>query len=629
MVKHMNNENQEKAIRHQEGPCIVIAPPGSGKTYVIMNRIQYLVEACKVPSETIYVVTFTRMAALEMRERYETLAKGTHNEVVFGTFHSVFLNIVMQETSYTRDSLLAPRDQYRMVTTALRRVGYEQEIHEELVAQIGKEVSRLKNQGYQTPLMVEEPNYQCDGITEELFYKLYDVLQEERRDQKKLDFDDILLECYKLLLSSPQVLAKYQKKIQYLLVDEFQDSNPLQYEILQLLAKPNNHIFTVGDDDQSIYGFRGSTPSIMQQFLVDYQDATKIILGINYRSTPEIVEDSKILIAHNENRFHKEYTAFQDHGENVTYTMVGSLEEQTDQMVTHIRKHLQEGEVDIAVIFRTTTQLEHYTNRLQLEQLAYRVKEKTKNIYEHAVTKDIWAYLHYSHIERTVKEFRYILNKPNRYLSQRAISEYEFSESALETYYATNKEMLLVVKKFRTQLMLLSQMEPYAAVVYLKKAMRYEEYLQDTCKDDKQYKESKNVFMQLQEEAKNYDTVEEMLTSWKIQRERLANQRDSNKMSGSGNIKLITMHSSKGLEFNVVLIPDLVEGNVPHYKAKKPEEIEEERRLFYVAMTRAKKKLYCYGINEKRDDSKVVSSRFLEEIHSDDKSSSSSSSSSS
>lgn len=622
----MNNENQEKAISHQEGPCIVIAPPGSGKTYVIMNRIRYLVETCKVPSDTIYVVTFTRMAALEMRERYEKLVTETNNEVVFGTFHSVFLNIVMQETPYTRDSLLSSKDQYKLVSLALRRIGYEHEIHEELIAQITKEVSRLKNQGYQTQLMKEKPSYQCDGITEELFFSLYDVLQEERQEQKRLDFDDILLECYKLLTDVPEVLAKYQRKIQYLLVDEFQDSNPLQYHILQMLALPNNHFFTVGDDDQSIYGFRGSTPSIMQQFLIDYPNAQKIILAINYRSTPEIIEDSKRLIAQNENRFIKEYTAFQEHGDLVTYTVTESLEDQLDQMVTHIQTHLKAGEEDIAVIFRTTTQLDLYTNRLQLEQLAYQVKEKVKNIYDHTVVKDIRAYLSYTHVEQNAKDLRYILNKPNRYLSQKGISEYEFKEETLETYYGANREMLVVVKKFRTQLMLLSQMEPYAAMVYIRKAMGYERWLQEAYLEEKKYQECKSILMQLQEESKEYESVQEMLAGWIRKHDQLSNQGNENQMVGNGFIKLITMHSSKGLEFNVVLIPDIVEGNIPHRKAKKPEEIEEERRLFYVAMTRAKKKLYCYGRNEKRDNTKVVSSRFLEELHSEEKSSSSSSS---
>lgn len=614
----MNNEYQEQAIQHKEGPCIVIAPPGSGKTYIIMNRIRHLVEEESILESTIYVVTFTRMAAQEMKERYEKFTEGRQSEVVFGTFHSVFLSIMMKETPYTRDSLLSTREQNRMVESALRNVGYEYEVHRELVSAIGTEVSRWKNLGYGTPLMREMPDYQCDGIQEEVFIKVYHLLQEERRNQKKLDFDDILLECYILFISNPQVLAKYQKNIQYLLVDEFQDSNPLQYAMVQQLAQPDQNLFVVGDDDQSIYGFRGANPSVMQQFLVDYPQGNKIILNRNYRSSKEIIAESKCLIERNENRFAKEYEANKPSGDLVTYILASTVEDQVSHMMKTIALCLEE-EGSIAIITRTTAQLEEYARQLKKCKVLHSVKKVKKSLYEHQVAKDLCAFLRYTHVKKTAKDFRYLLNKPMRDLSQKAIEEYGFCEEQFVHYYQENGRMHGVAKKFLEQLCAAKGLDPYASIMYFRKAMEYEHHV--NAMDDKEGNDNgSKVLEQLHQEAKVYETVEQLLEVWTKE----PKEEVSVEVNRRERVQLMTMHGAKGLEFETVLLPDLIEGIVPHRKAKSQEAIEEERRLLYVAMTRAKDRLYCYSIQEKGDGTSVASSPFFKELYNSGRSSSSS-----
>ena len=304
----MFSESQEKAIAFYKGPAIVLAGPGSGKTTVITHRVKELILKHKVNPTKILVVTFSKAAAENMRLRFKSLMSGRSLPVSFGTFHSVFFRIIRTEKNYKPDSLLSDLEKMNILKEIIIRLKIDVASKNDFTWSMMDDIQKAK--GNMEDVKDFEPNV-CDR---ELFFKIYDEYEKEKLLANKLDFEDMLRLCYELFKEKPHVLKKWQSVYEYVLVDEFQDINKLQFEIVKMISFPENNIFIVGDDDQSIYGFRGSRPELMFEFKEYYKKAKEILLTNNYRSTKAIVDTASNLIAHNRARFSKNIMAVGEDG---------------------------------------------------------------------------------------------------------------------------------------------------------------------------------------------------------------------------------------------------------------------------------------------------------------------------
>ena len=296
------NEGQSGAISHFKGPCMVLAGPGSGKTTVIVNRIKYLAEERGVPPEKILVITFTRTAAEEMKERYRVLCGGEKG-VSFGTFHALFFKILKITYHYDVSNILTEEERFRFLKESVKQTGISSEPENDFLTSLSNEISCVKNSGG------EIQGYKPSVMDRESFIKVLSEFERMLRSEEKIDFDDMLLLTHRLFEKNPEILDYWRNIYDYILIDEFQDICPLQYELITLLAYPKNNLFIVGDDDQSIYSFRGAAPEMMKKFEKDYKKFPgyeKITLGLNYRCAGEIVECSSKLISKNRKRFAKE-----------------------------------------------------------------------------------------------------------------------------------------------------------------------------------------------------------------------------------------------------------------------------------------------------------------------------------
>ena len=375
------NEGQRQAATHFEGPMLVLAGPGSGKTRVITERIHYLIAERGVSPSEILVITFTKAAAAQMRQRYQKLYSQDETGVRFGTFHAIFFMILKYAYHYTADNIVREEVRREILKEQIHRTELEIQDENEFISDLESEISRVKGdridlEHYYSPL--------CSG---EIFRKIFTGYQRELERRRLLDFDDMLVYCYELLSQREDILKMWQQQFGYILVDEFQDICLVQYDIVKLLAAPENNLFIVGDDDQSIYGFRGAKPDIMKQFLKDYPHVKKTLLDVNYRCDPAIVEAAGRVISHNKNRMSKKIQAataraFQwelDEGhegctvrEDATGQVILSVrhydkvmeenKEIREQILAYQKKSIPLGEM--AVLFRTNTQARALSSKL-------------------------------------------------------------------------------------------------------------------------------------------------------------------------------------------------------------------------------------------------------------------------
>mgnify|MGYP000390595418 CR=1 FL=1 len=297
------NEAQTQAIQHTDGPCLVLAGPGSGKTLTIVNRVKYLIEKQKVRPEEILVVTFTRFAAAEMKSRLCLVMGKRDLPVTVGTFHGIYYGILKWAYRMNQENILSETEKYQILRGVINKERMEIFDEEDFIQDIAAEIGKVKNNRIPLEEFVSE---KCSA---DAFRNIYRNYEQYRKELKKIDFDDMLVLCYELFRSRPDVLAQWQKKFRYVLIDEFQDINRIQYDVIRMLAQPENNLFVVGDDDQAIYGFRGADSELMLGFGKDFPNAKQILLGMNYRSTANIVQNSLKLIENNVERYSKKLEA--------------------------------------------------------------------------------------------------------------------------------------------------------------------------------------------------------------------------------------------------------------------------------------------------------------------------------
>ncbi len=605
----MNNQGQEEAIRHYKGPCMVIAPPGSGKTYVITKRIQYLIKKYKVSPENILVITFTKAAALEMKERFLQAMEGAYGPVTFGTFHAVFFQILKHAYHYGREDILGEDEKSQIFRELTQFYDFGGEDGEEWAQKLMAEISCFKNSGK------SQEEYQPASAEKQLFDEIYDKYEKKLRKMGKLDFDDMLLQCQELFTKRKDILSLWQNRFSFILIDEFQDINPVQFQVISMLAKPEDNLFIVGDDDQSIYGFRGSSPEIMLSFPKYYKNVRQISLEYNYRSQACIVEGASKVIVQNKNRFPKNIQAVKEKGRPIEIGKFENRLEENEELANMIENYKKAGGKywDIAVLSRTLMTSGQLCERLSERRIPFFIKEKVSNIYEHFVAKDIFAYMALGGGSKERKDLLRVLNKPKRYISRSILDRPYFDLEDLKKYYEEKEYVQERFDKLAYDLEMIGKMPPFAAVNYIGKGVEYEDYLREYALSRNQKPELfLEVFQEIKERAKAFGTWEQWKRGILQYGESLKRQREK-KENKEEAVVFLTMHSSKGLEFPFVILPDANEGVTPHKKAKTPEEMEEERRMFYVAMTRAKERLYIAYIIEK-DSSLNQASRFVKEL---------------
>lgn len=603
------NEAQTQAIQHTDGPCLVLAGPGSGKTLTIVNRVKYLIEKQKVRPEEILVVTFTRFAAAEMKSRLCLVMGKRDLPVTVGTFHGIYYGILKWAYRVNQENILSETEKYQILRGVINKERMEIFDEEDFIQDIAAEIGKVKNNRIPLEEFVSE---KCSA---DAFRNIYRNYEQHRKELKKIDFDDMLVLCYELFRSRPDVLAQWQKKFRYVLIDEFQDINRIQYDVIRMLAQPENNLFVVGDDDQAIYGFRGADSELMLGFGKDFPDAKQILLGMNYRSTANIVQNSLKLIENNVERYSKKLEANREGGSCLHIQEVKDPVEEAEYVLEEIQKCKENGikEEEIAILFRVHTDARAVVEAMVERKIPFQMKEHLPNIYEHFIAKDIMAYFRLATGARNRQDFLQVMNRPKRYLGRDSVAGAKVSFEDMRKFYCDKDWMIDRIDQFEWDVKMLMKMAPYAAIQYIRKRIGYDDFLKEYAFTHQINRSDLNeVLAEIEEAAKAFSSVEEWFAHVEEYTETLKVKEKERNRPRPG-VRLMTIHASKGLEFKQVFLIAANEGRIPYQKAKTDKEIEEERRLFYVAMTRAKDFLkICYV--KIKNGKEVTPSRFVDEL---------------
>ena len=568
---------------------MVLAGPGSGKTFVITHRIKYLIEGSGINPAHILVVTFSRAAAKEMKDRFEKLQGKSH--VTFGTFHSVFFSILKTAYGFSAEQIASDELRYTLIKELIKKNEIVNEDINTLSGNLLNEIALIKQDN------INIKNYYSNSIASDTFKKLYREYEAELESRNKLDFEDMLLLTYELLSERKDILKAVQERYQYILVDEFQDINFLQYNIIKLMAGKKQNITVVGDDDQSIYRFRGARPEIMLGFERDFRNVSKVFLDINFRSTTQIVDASTKLISFNSKRFPKTFKANNGSGAPVSVIEFKNPFAEVNSIIKDIKEYIKaEQDINnIAVLYRTNLSPRLLIERMMKNNIPFTIRDSIPNLFEHWVSKDIISYIKLAINLGNKNDLLRISNKPNRYISRDSLSSSKANIETLFDYYDDKSYMIKRIIELREHLRTIKNLKPATALRYIRNVVGYDEYIEEYC--DMNGVESDDCYTvlgDLENSASEFNTFSDWFVHMEEYKEELIEARKKSNEDDIG-VRLMTFHSSKGLEFDIVYIIDVNEGSVPYKKAKGADEIEEERRMFYVAMTRARHKLFiCY-----------------------------------
>lgn len=583
-------KEQTSAITHVEGPMMVIAGPGSGKTTVITERIKYLIESAGVSPADILVITFTRAAAYEMESRFRQLTKGHDYHVRFGTFHSIFFWIIKTAYNLNNSNVISEDEKRKITDRLMKSMSMEYDNREDVITSALAQISLVKCD------MIDIDNYYSKDMPEKAFRELYRRLDMELKRFDKIDFDDMMVMCYDLLTKREDILKKCRQIFKYIMVDEFQDSNRLQYEIFKLLAKPAENAFIVGDDDQSVYGFRGARPEIMHRFKKDFPDTKQVILGDNYRCDRNITLASSKVISVNRSRFDKPLASKSAEDGVVRLITPKDEAEENLMLVRSLKEHYASGipYENMAVLYRTNIQPRRLVYKLNQFNIPYTISDSMPNIFEHFVIRNILDYMRIAMGDNSRNVFLRILNKPSRYISRDSLAEDPVDYDRLRWRLRDKDYAVDNLDKFMADMKLIRKMRPYPALNFIRNAVGYDAYIKEYADyrqlDAGEFVDILDEFASMIADMTSYGELFEFIEDYT---ELLNKQQERNRQRRG--VNLMTMHSAKGLEFDCAYIIDAVEGVSPYKKAKTLSELEEERRMFYVAMTRARHELYIYA----------------------------------
>lgn len=603
------NENQKQAICHETGPMLVLAGPGSGKTTVLLCRILRLLEKGLAKPDQILALTFSKAAAEEMKERFRR-AKGPEG-VAFGTFHSVFFRILRRKYGWSTDRVFQEEERRAVLRNMLEEAKWDIPDLEEYISVFLSQLSLMNSE-------LESVNtFEPAGIPAVEFRKLFHTYERYKERHEKLDFDDMLTMCHHLLKTDAEARTAWQGKYRFILVDEFQDVNRAQFECLRMLAEEHRNLFVVGDDDQSIYAFRGARPDFLLQFPMLYPDAQRVTLNTNYRSTDRVIALAERVISNNEVRFAKEMHGTGIDGDKVTFFLADDVTAEADRVAEKIADLMDEGVAlsEMAVIYRTNLQGGVFARALYKKGIPYELRESGANVYDHWIAKDLLAYLFLAENEESDSALRRILNKPKRYIGRDLLAEAEkMPYTLMRSFFACpslKKWQEEHLENLRADLNQIRRKNVYDGLKYIRKVIGYDEYLEEFAV---YRRTSAQVLWEIADEvmetARDCEDVKQFRERLEEMSRQMQGQNSHRERKRSG-VQLMTMHGAKGLEFSAVFLPSLIEGVVPHEKGL--EQVEEERRLFYVAMTRAEEKL-CLSAVRRRYEKETKPSRFLAEM---------------
>lgn len=636
------NPRQNEAVNYVSGPCLVLAGAGSGKTRVITNKIAYLVQQCGYKARNIAAVTFTNKAAREMKERVgQTLSKVEARGLMVSTFHSLGLDIIRREYKVlglkAGFSLFDDQDQL-----ALLKELTEKQIDgdKDLLRQLLSAISNWKND----MLAPAQVKGMASSEQDQLFAFCFDMYQTQMKAYNALDFDDLISMPVQLLKNNKDVRDRWQSKIRYLLVDEYQDTNTSQYEMVKLLVGERGRLTVVGDDDQSIYSWRGARPQNLVLLNEDYPNLRIVKLEQNYRSTSRILRSANILIANNPHVFEKTLFSEIPDGEMLKVLTAKDEEHEAERVVGEMIAHRfmnRTDHKDYAILYRGNHQSRLFEKALMQNRIPYKISGGT-SFFARAEIKDIMAYLRLLTNQDDDNAFLRVVNTPRReigpvtleklgsYANMRGKSLFEASfEMGLEQ--SLSGRGLESLRRFTRWVVELADNAERGntvdAVRSLVRDINYEDWLYETSTSGKAAEmRMKNVsdlysWIVKDLEGDNYDQEEKTLKEV-VQRLTLRDMMERGEDDDDADqVQLMTLHASKGLEFPYVYLIGAEEGILPHQTSIDEDNVEEERRLAYVGITRAQRELTFTLCKERRQYGELIKpepSRFLEELPFDD-----------
>ena len=608
--KSHGNAAQMRAITHGDGPAMVLAGPGSGKTFVIAERINALIEQKNIDPGGILTITFTRKAAAQMRQRFLRISEGRYPQVTFGTFHSIFYQILrLSETDQINGTpkLITEQQKYKIISMLFedaKKRDSSLNVTADLIRTCIAEIGRLKGQG------LDENSVSDKLAFSPVFPQIFQGYNRMLGEFGLIDFDDMIIRCLELMKRDESVLKRWQERFTHILIDEYQDINSSQSEAVELIARPQNNIFVVGDDDQSIYGFRGSKPDIMLGFAENHPGAVTIYLDVNYRSVQEIIDVSEAVIGENKSRFEKhsrsgvkqDTAVTADVGKDISVKQEGPVilrsfageKDELDAMADFLSRQADISR--LAVIVRTNALAEHIAGELIIRGIPAYHDGGIKDPYSHKEIEDILAYLRLCGKKPVRADLFRVMNRPFRYLSRECTRGSFLSVDDISTWYSGRPAMKKNADSFVRDLKILSGMRPALAIRYIRGKIGYDRFI-ETCGEYSinDIDDALKRLDSLTEEARDHNSTAAFLRAIEQKRELFGSRSSSADSGGTSDrkpgVQIITMHASKGLEYDAVWLPGLNEGTIPSKKIVLPEQFEEERRLLYVAMTRARKKL--------------------------------------
>ena len=625
------NERQKEAVLATEGPVLVLAGAGSGKTTVLVNRIAYMISQKHIRPWNILAITFTNKAAREMKDRIERLLGDTAKDMWIGTFHSVCVRILrscIDLLGYSRDFVIYDTaDTKTVMKECLRELDIDEKSFP--VRNVLSIISNAKNDLMDAATFenVYKSDYRMSIIA-----KIYYRYQTKLRKNNAVDFDDIILNTVKILSENPDVLSKYQDKFQYILVDEYQDTNNSQYLLINLLAQANRNLCVVGDDDQSIYKFRGANIGNILNFEDDYSDVQKITLDQNYRSTQNILDAANSVISNNKGRMGKSlWTSNGDGNKVFVYTGTNEYDE-ARYIARQIKKHFDEqgSFSDCAILYRTNAQSRVIEEMLMRESVPYKVLSGLR-FYDRKEIKDIIAYLRVVYNPNDDVSLARIINEPKRKIGNATLEKARNIAREKETSLYDVISNADDYPEFKTAIKkLLRFSEIIQSLIKLKDTVTIEELtgrilndtgympalvMEDTTESKTRIEnlgEFISVITEFEKNEETGNTLGEFLENISLVSD--IDGYDENEDSAV----LMTIHSAKGLEFPIVFLSGLEEGLFPGMRSmESDDDIEEERRLCYVAITRAKEQLYITKTISRTIHGKTMpttASRFFKEI---------------
>ncbi len=597
------NQAQKEAISAGDGPVLVLAGPGSGKTRVLTHRIAYLVEQ-GIPPWRIMAVTFTNKAAREMRHRVEELLGGGLKGARMGTFHSVCAYILRREADYlpiTSDYVIYDTSDQRALMKEVITVDLDLNEKQNRPERVLNAISRAKNE------LVEPDDYPANSYPDMIIRRAYERYQQKLATSNAVDFDDLLMMAVQLFQKHPEVLKKYQDSYEYVLVDEFQDTNSAQYQLVKLLAGERRNLFCVGDEDQSIYSWRGADYRNVRRLREDYPDLHTILLEQNYRSTQLILDAARSVIDLNPHRTPKKLFTDQEGGPEITVYEAYSEDHEAEFVVNTIAGLVGKGEVDpggCAVMYRTNAQSRALEDAFIRANLPYRLVGATR-FYGRREVKDVVAYMRIIHNPNDQVSMLRVINTPPRSIGKKTIEELQIWASSLGVSLGgalvqlqESPEDAPFSGRARNALLGFAEMldgwrqiKDDQSVSDLLKLVLDETGYRDYINDGTP--EGEDRWANVMELVNVASEFEELTLAIFLEEISLVSEVDNLTDESGGAPTLLTLHAAKGLEFDVVFLTGLEEGVLPHNRSLHDVEgMAEERRLMYVGMTRARKRLY-------------------------------------